>query len=444
MKVLVVGSGGREHAIIHSVLKNPQVTKVYCAPGNAGIAELAETINIDVKDIEALKNFALAAEVDLTIVGTEDALAAGIVDEFREAGLRIFGPTKAGAELESSKSFAKAFMSKYKVPTAKSVTVNSYDDGVQELEQLFNAVSGATQPEIAASPMAPRNDGLGKVVLKADGLALGKGVVIVDTLEQAKEALKEMMVDAKFGDAGARVVIEEFLEGEEVTVLAFTDGKTIKPMIASQDHKRAKAGDVGPMTGGMGVITRPEVYTESVAEQCQKKIFEPTLKGIKAEKLDYKGVLYFGLMITKSGPKVIEYNCRFGDPETEAILPLLENDLIEVIDYVLDEELENLEIEFSAKQAHTLMLTAGGYPRRYRRGDVISGALDFETYDEQNSAEVLLFHSGTIAIDDKLLTAGGRVLGITSIAETLDQARAASYAKADKIHWLNKTMRKDI
>ena len=417
MKVLIVGSGGREHAIAWSVAKSPKVDKIYCAPGNAGIAEYAECADIGAMEFEKLAAFAKEKEIDLTIVGMDDPLVGGIVDVFEAEGLRVFGPRKNAAILEGSKAFSKDLMKKYDIPTA---AYENFDDPEKALEYL-------------------RTEAKFPIVLKADGLALGKGVLICNTLEEAEAGVKEIMMDKKFGSAGNHMVIEEFMTGPEVTVLAFTDGKTVKPMISSMDHKRAYDNDEGLNTGGMGTIAPNPLYTPDKQQECMEKIFLPTIKAMAAEGRPFKGCLYFGLMLTPNGAKVIEYNCRFGDPETQVVLPLLETDIMDIIEAVWEEKLDALDIKWSDKSCACVVMASGGYPEKYETGKVISGL------DENGQCEgAFVYHAGTKLKDGKFLTAGGRVLGITAYGDTLKEALDTAYKAVDTISFEKAHYRHDI
>ena len=417
MKVLVVGGGGREHAIVDALTRSGRIDTIYCAPGNAGIAAQAECVPIRETEVEALRDFALAHNVTLTVVGPEAALAAGIVDCFRAAGLRIFGPTKAAARIESSKEFAKELMAKYGIPTADYAVFSDPKEVVEYVEKR----------------------GKFPVVIKADGLALGKGVIIAQNFDEAKDAVHTIMEDKVFGASGNNVVVEEFLTGPEVSVLAFTDGKTLRPMVSSKDHKRALDGDKGLNTGGMGTISPNPYYTNEIADECMKTIFLPTVKAMQAEGRPFKGCLYFGLMLTPDGPKVIEYNARFGDPETQVVLPRLKTDFVDVINAVIDEKLDELEIEWISEACACVVMASGGYPQSYPKGLEITGL------DENGQAEgVTVYHAGTKLENGKLLTNGGRVLGVTATAKTLDEALEKAYAAVEKIHFDGAHYRRDI
>ena len=417
MKVLVVGGGGREHAIVWKVAQSPKVEKIYCAPGNAGIAELAECVPIGAMEFDKLTAFAREKEIDLTIVGMDDPLVGGIVDAFEAEGLRVFGPRKNAAILEGSKAFSKNLMKKYNIPTASYETFTSPEDAIAYLEK---------------NQKYP-------IVLKADGLALGKGVVVAQTIDEAKQAVREMMEGGKFGKSGARVLIEECMVGREVTELCFCDGRTIVPMVASQDHKRVFDGDKGPNTGGMGAFAPSPLYTPEVARRTTEEILLPTLRAMNAEGFTFKGVLYVGLMLTADGPKVVEYNARFGDPETQVVLPRLKTDFVDVINAVIDEKLDELEIEWIPEACACVVMASGGYPQSYPKGLEITGL------DENGQAEgVTVYHAGTKLENGKLLTNGGRVLGVTATAKTLDEALEKAYAAVEKIHFDGAHYRHDI
>ena len=417
MKVLIVGSGGREHAIAWSVSKSPKVDKIYCAPGNAGIAELAECVDIGAMEFEKLADFAQEKEIDLTIIGMDDPLVGGVVDVFEARGLKVFGPRKNAAILEGSKAFSKDLMKKYNIPTA---AYENFDDPEKALEYL-------------------RTEARFPIVLKADGLALGKGVIIAKDEQEAENAVRSMLLDGKFGKSGSEIVVEEFMTGPEVTVLAFTDGKTVKPMISSMDHKRAYDNDEGLNTGGMGTIAPNPLYTPDKQQECMEKIFLPTIKAMAAEGRPFKGCLYFGLMLTPNGAKVIEYNCRFGDPETQVVLPLLETDIMDIIEAVWEEKLDALDIKWSDKSCACVVMASGGYPEKYETGKVISGL------DENGQCEgAFVYHAGTKLEDGKFLTAGGRVLGITAYGDTLKEALDTAYKAVDTISFEKAHYRHDI
>lgn len=417
MKVLIVGSGGREHAIAWSVSKSSHVDKIYCAPGNAGIGQLAECVSIGAMEFDKLAAFAKENAIDLTIVGMDDPLVGGIVDVFEKEGLRVFGPRKNAAILEGSKAFSKDLMKKYGIPTAAYET---FDDPQKALEYL----------ETAKMP----------IVLKADGLALGKGVLICQNLEEAKAGVKEIMEDKKFGSAGNHMVVEEFMTGREVSVLSFVDGKTIRIMSSAQDHKRAKDGDQGLNTGGMGTFSPSPFYTEEVDKFCREHIYQATVDAMAAEGREFKGIIFFGLMLTEDGPKVLEYNARFGDPEAQVVLPRMKNDIIEVMEACVDGTLDQVELEFEDNACVCVVLASDGYPVAYEKGKVITGFENFEGKDGY-----YCFHAGT-KLDDqgRFVTNGGRVLGITAKGSDLKEARANAYAATEWIQFENKYMRHDI
>lgn len=417
MKVLVIGSGGREHAIVLKLLESPKVTELWCAPGNGGISAVAHTAPINVMDKEGMVAFAKEKGIEFAVVAPDDPLAAGMADAMEEAGIPAFGPSAKAAQIEASKVFSKNLMKKYGIPTAAYETFEDEDAAIAYLK---------------AQNSYP-------AVIKADGLALGKGVIIAANETEAVEAVHEMMSEGKFGDSGRRVVIEEFLTGPEVSVLSFTDGKTVVPMISSKDHKRANDNDEGLNTGGMGTIAPNPFYTPEVAAECMEKIFLPTIDAMNKEGRTFKGCLYFGLMVTPNGPKVIEYNCRFGDPETQVVLPLLKSDLLEVMMAVRDGRLSEVPVEFSDEAAACVVMASGGYPVKYQSGYEISGL------DEKGQAEgVTVYHAGTKLVDGKFVTAGGRVLGVTATGKTLDEALAKAYAGVEKIHFTNAHYRHDI
>ncbi len=417
MKVLVVGSGGREHAIVTSVAKSPKVDKIYCAPGNAGIAALAELVPIKAMEFDKLLAFAKEKEIDLTIIGMDDPLVGGIVDVFEKEGLRVFGPRKNAAIIEGSKAFSKELMKKYNIPTAAYETFDDYEKAVAYLEQ-------------AKFP----------IVLKADGLALGKGVLICQDLEEAKAGAKEIMADKKFGDAGNQMVIEEFMTGREVSVLSFVDGKTIKIMSSAQDHKRAEDGDKGLNTGGMGNFSPTPFYTEEVDAFCKKYIYQATVDAMAAEGRPFTGVIFFGLMLTEDGPKVLEYNARFGDPEAQVVLPRMKNDIIDVMEACIDGKLDQIDLQFEDNACVCVVLASKGYPVSYEKGFPIKGLEKFEDKDGY-----YCFHAGT-AFNEKgeIVTNGGRVLGITAVGKTLKEARANAYEATKWVEFDNKYMRTDI
>lgn len=416
MKVLIVGSGGREHAIAQSVAKSSRVDKVYCAPGNAGIAGIAECVNIGAMELEKLADFAESEQIDLTIIGMDDPLVAGVVDVFEERGLRVFGPRKNAAIIEGSKAFSKDLMKKYHIPTA------SY-------ETFTDAKSAEEYLQTSKYP----------IVLKADGLALGKGVLICNTFEEAKEGIRSLMLDKQFGTAGDTIVIEEFMTGREVSVLAYCDGTHIAPMTSAQDHKRAKDGDQGLNTGGMGTFSPSPFYTEEVDEFCKKYVYQPTMDAMKAEGRDFVGILFVGLMLTEDGPKVLEYNARFGDPETQVVLPRMKNDIIDVMEACVDGKLDEITLEFEDNAAVCVVLASDGYPVKYDKGFVIHGLESFEGKDGY-----YVFHAGTKQTDQGIVTNGGRVLGVTAKGTTLKEARKNAYDATEWIQFENKYKRNDI
>ena len=416
MKVLIVGSGGREHAIAYSVAKSNKVSKIYCAPGNAGISEYAECVPVGAMEFDKLVAFAKEREIDLVIVGMDDPLVGGLVDELEAAGIRTFGPRKNAAILEGSKAFSKNLMKKYDIPTA---AYENFTDSAAAIKYL----------ETAKFP----------IVLKADGLALGKGVLICNDFEEAKAGVKEIMLDKKFGSAGNEMVIEEFMTGREVSVLSFVDGKTIKTMTSAQDHKRACDGDTGLNTGGMGTFSPSPFYTKEVEEYCEKNIFQPTVDAMKAEGREFKGVIFFGLMLTADGPKVLEYNARFGDPETQVVLPRMKNDIIDVVEACIDGTLDKIDLQFEDNAAVCVVLASKGYPLQYEKGLPISGLEEFKKHEGY-----YCFHAGTKFDDDEYITNGGRVLGITATGKDLKEARANAYAATEWVHFDNKYMRSDI
>jgi len=417
MKVLVVGSGGREHTLCWKIAQSPKVDKIYCAPGNAGIAEYAQCVPYGAMEFEKLAAFAKAEAIDLTVVGMDDPLVGGIVDVFEAEGLRIFGPRKNAAILEGSKAFSKDLMKKYHIPTA---AYENFDDPKAALAYL----------ETAKMP----------IVLKADGLALGKGVLICNTLEEAKEGVKTIMEDKQFGAAGNRMVIEEFMTGREVSVLTFVDGKTIKCMTSAQDHKRALDGDQGLNTGGMGTFSPSPFYTEEIDEYCKKYIFQPTVDAMAAEGRTFKGIIFFGLMLTADGPKVLEYNARFGDPETQVVLPRMNNDIVEVFEACVDGTLDQIELDFADNAAVCVVLASGGYPVSYEKGFPVEGLENFKDKDGY-----YVFHAGTKFNEDgAIVTSGGRVLGITATGENLKAARANAYEATNWVRFEKMFKRNDI
>lgn len=416
MKVLIVGSGGREHAIATSVAKSSKVDKIYCAPGNAGIAQLAECVDIGAMELEKLADFAQEKQIDLTIIGMDDPLVAGVVDVFEERGLRVFGPRKNAAILEGSKAFSKDLMKKYNIPTAAYETFTLAEDALAYLET-------STYP----------------IVLKADGLALGKGVLICNTKEEAKEGVKTLMLDKQFGSAGDKIVVEEFMTGREVSVLCYCDGTHIAPMTSAQDHKRAKDGDQGLNTGGMGTFSPSPFYTKEVDEFCHKYIYQASMDAMKAEGRDFTGIMFFGLMLTENGPKVLEYNARFGDPEAQVVLPRMKNDIIEVMEACIDGKLDQIDLEFENNAAVCVVLASAGYPEKYEKGKLITGLENFE-----GKEGYYVFHAGTKKTAEGIVTNGGRVLGVTAKGADLKEARANAYDATNWIDFENKYKRNDI
>jgi len=417
MKILIIGGGGREHAIAWKLSKSPRVEKIYCAPGNAGIAEIAECVNIGVMEFDRQGAFAKEHGIDLTVVAPDDPLAAGAVDAFEAAGLRAFGPRANAAILEGSKAFSKDLMKKYNIPTAAYETFTDPEEAIKYLET-------ARMP----------------IVLKADGLALGKGVLICSNLEEAKEGVRTLMLDKQFGSAGDEIVIEEFMTGREVSVLSFVDGKTIKIMTSAQDHKRAKDGDQGLNTGGMGTFSPSPFYTSEVDAFCREKIYQPTVDAMRAEGREFKGIIFFGLMLTEDGPKVLEYNARFGDPETQVVLPRMKNDLADLFEACIDGTLDQVELEFEDNAAVCVVLASDGYPEHYEKGYPISGLERFKDADGY-----FVFHAGTKLNDQgQIVTNGGRVLGVTATGGDLKEARANAYKATEWVEFGNKYMRNDI
>ncbi|MBZ6006449.1 MULTISPECIES: phosphoribosylamine--glycine ligase [Paraclostridium] len=414
MKILVVGSGGREHAICYSLLKGKKGNEIYCAPGNAGISEIAQCLSIKDNDIDNLYKFAKENKIDLTIVGPEVPLVDGIVDKFEKENLRIFGPNKKCSMLEGSKAFSKEFMIKHDIPTAKYKEYMDLDEAINEIDSFGYPV-----------------------VIKADGLAAGKGVVIAKDKEEGIKALREMMSNKKFGIAGEKIVIEEFLKGIETSILAFVDNNTIVPMESAKDHKKVYNNEEGPNTGGMGTFSPSNIYDEQLSHIVKKEVLDKTLKGFKDDNLDYKGILFIGLMITEDGPKVLEYNVRFGDPETQSVLLRLETDLIEIIEAILENRLNEIHIKYDEKNAVCVMLTSGGYPESYEKGKVITG---LDKVDE----DIVIFHSGTKIINNKLVTNGGRVIGISAKGNSLEEASKKVYENIEKIKFEGMHYRTDI
>lgn len=418
MKVLIVGGGGREHAIAWKLAQSPKVDKLYCAPGNAGISQVAQCVPIGAMEFERLRDFARDEAVDFTVIGMDDPLVGGIVDVFEEAGLKVFGPTKKAALLEGSKAFSKDLMKKYNIPTAAYENFDNPQDALAYLKT-------AKMP----------------IVLKADGLALGKGVLICQTYEEAKAGVRELMEDKKFGSAGDTIVVEEFMTGREVSVLSFVDGKTIKIMTSAQDHKRAGDGDTGLNTGGMGTFSPSPFYTKEVDAFCRKYIYQATVDAMAAEGREFKGIIFFGLMLTDEGPKVLEYNARFGDPETQVVLPRMKNDLMEVFEACVQGTLDQIELQFDDNAAVCVVLASAGYPLDYQKGLPICGLERFDT-----APGYYAFHAGTTLSEDgqTILTNGGRVLGITATGPTLKEARSNAYAATSWVSYANKYMRTDI
>lgn len=413
MKILVIGSGGREHAMVWKLSQSPKVEKIYCIPGNGGIEDLAQCVPGDINDIEFLVDFAKQNNIDATMVGPELPLTLGIVDAFQQQGLKVFGPSKEAAQLEGSKSYAKAFMKKYNIPTAKYVDCDT-------TQQALDSLKDFTYP----------------IVIKADGLAAGKGVVIVYNEKEAKDTITEMMEDGVFGDAGKKIVIEEFLEGKEISLLVFLDKKGFIPMITAQDYKRALDNDEGFNTGGMGAISPSPTYTKELRERISEEILKPTFYGIQQEDLEYRGVLYFGLMITDQGPKVLEYNVRFGDPETQVILPRLESDLVDIVMSVIEDNLQEEDIKWKEDKAITVVLSSGGYPASYKKGKIITGL--------NKEFRSIVFHSGTLKRNGQYYTNGGRVLAITALDSSIEEAISKVYKEILNIHFDKMHYRRDI
>ena len=417
MKVLIVGSGGREHAIAWKVSKSPLVDKIYCAPGNAGIAQIAECVPIGAMEFEKLADFAQEKGIDLTVIGMDEPLVGGIVDVFEERGLRVFGPRKDTAVIEGSKVFSKNLMKKYGIPTGAYEIFSDADEAVKYLET-------SKYP----------------IVVKADGLALGKGALICNNFEEAKGAVSTLMLEKQFGASGDRVVVEEFLIGREVSVLCFSDGTTIKTMTSAQDHKRAKDGDQGLNTGGMGTFSPTPFYTKEVDEFFKKYVYQPTIDAMKQEGRDFKGILFVGLILTEDGPKVLEYNARFGDPETQVVLPRMKNDIVEVFEACIDGKLDAVDLQFEDNAAVCVILASDGYPEKYEKGFVIGGLNAFD-----GKEDYFCFHSGSKLDDEgKIVTNGGRVLGVTALGRDLKEARANAYKATEWVNFENKYMRSDI
>ena len=416
MDILIVGSGGREHAIAWAAAKSPKADKIYCAPGNAGIAEFAECVDIKAMEFDKMVAFAKEKQIGLTIIGMDDPLVGGVVDAFEAEGLRVFGPRKNAAIIEGSKAFSKDLMKKYNIPTA---SYENFTDPEQALAYLENVKM--------------------PIVLKADGLALGKGVLICETLEEAKAGVKTLMLDKQFGDAGNEIVIEEFMTGREVSVLAFCDGKTIRCMTSAQDHKRAKDGDKGLNTGGMGTFSPSPFYTKEVEEFCEKYVYQPTMDAMASEGRPFTGILFTGLMLTEDGPKVLEYNARFGDPEAQVVLPRMKNDMIEVMEACIDGKLSDVTLEFEENAAVCVVLASDGYPEKYEKGFEIKGLDKFKDQDDY-----YVFHAGTKFDGDKIVTNGGRVLGVVAKGGDLKAARKNAYEATEWIDFANKYKRNDI
>jgi phosphoribosylamine--glycine ligase len=416
MKVLVIGGGGREHALVWKIAQSPKVSQIFCAPGNAGIAKLAQCVPIGAEDIVALADFAQREGIDLTVVGPEAPLCAGIVDEFQRRGLRIFGPTKSAAEIEGSKVFCRQLLAKWRIPSPKFA---AFDD-----------------PNEAKSYI--RRQGA-PIVVKADGLAAGKGSIVCSTLDEALRAVDRIMVEREFGDAGKRIVVEEFLIGREASVMVFTDGRTVKPMLPSRDHKRLLDNDQGPNTGGMGAYCPVPDIDASLYDEIVETIMKPTIAALAAEGRPYKGVLYGGLMLTKEGPKVLEFNCRFGDPETQAVLPLLDADLVDICESVIDERLHEVDVRWKDGACICVVMASAGYPGAYEKGKVITGIEEAESEEG-----VIIFHAGTSWQDGQLVTAGGRVLGVTATGRDFDEAAKKVYRAVSKIHFDGAHYRRDI
>ena len=417
MKILIVGGGGREHALAWKIAKSPKVSKIYCAPGNAGIAQIAECVPIGAMEFERLADFAAEKGIDLTVIGMDDPLAGGIVDVFEGRGLKVFGPRKNAAILEGSKAFSKDLMKKYNIPTAAYETFDDPDEAYAYLS---------------------RNNRY-PVVLKADGLALGKGVLICKDETEALEGAAAIMEEKRFGEAGARMVVEEFMTGREVSVLSFTDGRVIRPMTSAQDHKRAGDGDTGLNTGGMGTFSPSPFFTKELEKQCMEQIFQPTVDAMAAEGREFKGVIFFGLMLTEDGPKVLEYNARFGDPEAQVVLPRMENDIVDVMEACVDGTLDQIELVFSDNAAVCVVLASDGYPLHYEKGFEISGLENFRDEDGR-----FVFHAASAVKDGKIVTNGGRVLGVTALGDDLKTARKRAYEAAALVDFENRYCRSDI
>jgi len=415
MNVLVIGGGGREHAIIWKIAQSPKVEKIFCTPGNGGIASLAECVNIKATDLDGIVQWAKNNPVDLVMVAPDDPLAMGLVDRLQAEGIRTFGPNKKAAYIEASKVFSKDLMKKYNIPTAKY-------EVFEEPEKAKEYLKTCSFP----------------IVVKAEGLALGKGVIIAQNLQEAFSAVDEIMVDKRYGESGSRIVIEEFMTGQEVSMVCFTDGKTLIPMVSAQDHKRVFDNDKGPNTGGMGVFSPSRIYTKDIADYCMENIFLPTIQAMEKEGRKFKGILYFGLMITKDGPKVLEYNARFGDPETQAVLPRLKTDLLDIFNAIIDERLDQLDIQWHEGGSACVVMASGGYPGDYQTGFEITGI------EQAEELGCIVFSAGTKLNDGKLVTAGGRALGVTAIGESLGEALEKAYAGVKKIHFKDVHYRNDI
>ena len=413
MKVLVIGGGGREHAIVWKLSQSPRITKLYCAPGKGGLASLTQCVDIKATDIDGILAFAIEQKIDLTVVAPDDPLAMGLVDKLQKNGLRAFGPTQKAAIIESSKVFSKELMKKYKIPTPEYQSFQKYDDAIAFLDKISFPV-----------------------VIKADGLALGKGVIIALTREEAEKALADMLLDKKFGEAGKLVLIEEYITGPEVSILAFTDGKTVIPMVSSQDHKRAYDNDEGPNTGGMGAFSPSPHYTPEVAKYAEENIIVPTIRAMAEEDRIFQGVLYFGLMLTSSGPKVLEYNARFGDPETQVVLPRLQTDLVDIMEAIIDKKLDEIEIHWDDRAAVCVVLASEGYPGSYEKGVPIE--------IKEDKPDILLFHAGTRKVEQGFVTNGGRVLGITALGRDLEDAVESVYHNIESVYFEGMHYRRDI
>jgi phosphoribosylamine--glycine ligase len=416
MKILVVGGGGREHTIVWKIAQSSLVSKIYCAPGNGGISTIAECVPIKAMDIDGIVKFSVENKIDLVVVAPDDPLVAGTVDALESAGIRAFGPRKNAAIIEGSKAFSKELMKRYRIPTAKYEVFDNSEHAIEYLRhQSYPAV------------------------IKADGLALGKGVIIAQGFDQAHEAVNSIMNDRVFGESGKKIVIEEFLEGTEVSILAFTDGKTVKPMVSSQDHKRVFDDDKGLNTGGMGAFAPSKIYTPELEKVCMESIIKPTIEAMNKENRPFKGILYFGLIITREGPKVIEYNCRFGDPETQVVLPLLENDIVEIFNAIIDEKLDSIDIKWKKGACVCVVMASGGYPQKYETGYEINGMDEAE-----HDPNIIIFHAGTKRENNKFYTAGGRVIGVTALESTMEAAISKAYNGVEKISFKDMHYRKDI